>query len=305
MARLGLDSSGFATGLARAQTTAARAGAQMGNAMRNQFVAFFGTAAVAAAIKSVVDYGGKINDLSNRTFQSKTELQEFDYIAQQTGTSLEAFVNAEKKLAVAQQDALRGSKEQAELFEKFGFTMADLERLNPHQIFMLMSEAIRKSSLSGESMNAVIKLMGRSANELIPAMKEGFDGMIDRAHRLGLILSDEVITKLDEVGDRMNEAKLRMRAPAASAAMFGVEKVEELAAFAAGLKALWDKPIPSKGQSWKDVYTGGVDEYNQRVMDSSGSRSLIAEFEKQRRLLENIERNTKQAADGEGIPNVL
>jgi len=298
-ARLGLDASGFATGLAKAQTTAAKAGAQMGGAMKSQFLAFFGTAAIGAMVKDVIDYGGKLSDLAKRSFMSREALQEFDYIANQTGTTVEGFVSAEQKLAKAQQEALGGSKEFVATFKNFGISVKDLKRLNPHQLFMLLSSSIGKSNLSSRELTDVLQLMGKSAGDLVPAMKQGFDGMIERAHKLGLILSDEVLDQLDEVGDRLSEAKARFRGPAASIALYGVQKLEEVGAIGSGLGQMFNamsNPGSDK-RPWATAYSEGVDSYNQKVMDSVGAQSLIIQKE-QADTLRKIEANTKNGEEG-------
>lgn len=280
--------------------------------MRNQFLAFFGTAAVAAAVKDVVSFGSKISDLSRKTFLSKSALQEFDYVAQQTGTTLDDFVKAEERLARSQQDAIEGNEELTNIFLRFGLRIQDLKRLNPHQLFTLIADAIHNTELSGRQVDEVLTLMGRSAGNILPAMKEGIDAMIDSANRLGFVLSDEVIDKLDGAADRMTDLKLRSRPIAATLAEAGVDALEwwMMAGKAgiAGAKGLGTATLAGKPNLWagmkaaNESWVGSSHEIANQV----GARSLIVEFEKQRRLLENIARSTEKTANAEGgIPNVL
>lgn len=283
-ARLGLDASGFATGLAQADLVAKRAGARIGSTMKQQFLAYFGTAAIGYAVKNVVEYGGRIADLEKRTFLSKKSLQEFDYIAGQTGTTLEAFVSAEQKLTRAQQDAIGGNKDLTAIFARYGLTVEDLKRMDPHQLFLLLSEAIGRTQLSGQQLDEVLTLMGRSAGDIIPAMKEGFTGLVDEATRFGIVLKDDIIEKLDQAGDRMDQLRMRSRGPAAGLAEMLIGTAESTEGAWRGFNASirhalgleFDPGRRSPLRIWRDE----VDQFNRDIANQIGSKSLYAQRRK-------------------------
>ncbi len=171
-----------------------------------------GTAVFGMAVKTG-ESSSRINDLSQKMGISKTGFQEWDYIMQQTGSSVESLQGAIKTLSDAAYDSASGSnKKAAAAFKELGIevqntngTFKDQETLFGEVITALagMDDHTKRTALATD-------LLGRSATELSPLLNEGAAGiakMREEAHSLGLIISDEAIISADEFGDSLDKLK--------------------------------------------------------------------------------------------------
>lgn len=193
IARLGLDSRDFREGIGAAR--AALGGFATGAV---------GTVISGAAIKSVVEYGDHIQDLSERYRVNSTELQRMGGVAQKEGSNLEGVGRAYDKLAKNSDAALQGNKEMIDSFADLGITTEDLRNLKPEEIML---------KIGNGSMHAsdLIKVLGRSALELRPTLKKLADGTAEFSDAI-----DEIdIQKLSEANDKLEDIKASARVAAA------------------------------------------------------------------------------------------
>src|SRR5688572_3177629 len=100
-AYLGLDGVGFERGLNKARSQAAAFGASLRRDMRSHFLAAFGVGAFVAATKNVMDYAGRVHDMSKRLGISTDAFQELDFALKQTGSSGEILGGVFNNLAKA------------------------------------------------------------------------------------------------------------------------------------------------------------------------------------------------------------
>jgi hypothetical protein len=164
--------------------------------MANPFV--LATAAIIGTIKaftditkSLVEYGSKIQETSEKTGLSTKALQEYKYIAEQTGGSLDTITASIKMMA-------RGLETNADTFAKIGVSIKDANGSfrSTTDIFNDTIGALGNLSNDTERTNLALKLFGRGALDMVPLLKEGSKGieeLRDKAHSLGLIMSDETI----------------------------------------------------------------------------------------------------------------
>jgi hypothetical protein len=207
MVRLGLDASQFQSGLKRAESVSAKFGSSLTGQMKGQLAALFGVGAIAAATKSVIDYAGSINDLAARLKVSTDTLQEWDYAAKMSGSSLETFVAAFQYLAK----------------QMPGETTDNILRM-----FNGVAAAVKSGTISNE-LQYVAHMLGKSGTELIPVFKSGLAEMGDEAKKLGLVIEKDVIGKLDEFGDKMDQLGVKARSGLGNAAAtFGTWLVDAL-----------------------------------------------------------------------------
>ncbi len=209
-AKISLDGSSWEAGMKQVSGGLKKLGGEFAG-IKNLIAGAFTLTAIIDQTKAIVDYGSKIHDLSTRTGISTDALQEFDYAAKQTGSSLDAFVGALRRMTVSQVNAAKADGDLREGFQALGVSLSDLQSKNPEQLFRQIAEKIRTSDLNANQLAAIIQVMGRSADEILPAMKEGFTDMADEAHKIGAVLEEDVINKLDEAGDAMVRAGAKMK----------------------------------------------------------------------------------------------
>ena len=143
--------------------------------------------------KELVEYGAKIQETSERTGLSTKALQEYKYVAEQTGGSLETITAAIKMMT-------RGLETNKGTFAALGIQLKDNKGnfLSTTQIFEETIGKLGDMTNDTERTNLALKLFGRGALDMVPLLKEGSKGIEElknKAHDLGLVMSDETIVK--------------------------------------------------------------------------------------------------------------
>lgn len=162
-----------------------------------------------AAAWSVADLSGGFVDLATRTGLSITQLQDYGQVAMSVGIDSGALANASIKLSTGLSGTGQESKILTESMGRLGIQFRDtqgelvpMDQLFPQVISKLaaMEDVTTRNALAGD-------IFGRSWVELGPVLDLGADGigeMIQRAHDLGLVMSEEAILEADKFGETMD-----------------------------------------------------------------------------------------------------
>lgn len=179
--------------------------------VRSRLAALFAGAALAGATRQAVQYASQFKDASEKLGVGTDFLQEAAYAAKLTGASLGDVELAMKRLLVAQNAAMRGDSGSLVAFERFGISIEKLRNMNAEQVFRAIAAHVEKANPSAQQMADAITLMGRSADSLLPAFRNGFNDLAEEAKRLGLVLSEDVLDRLDEMGDMLDKLILKTK----------------------------------------------------------------------------------------------
>lgn len=208
---LGLNISNFAAGLFQGKQLAKEFGHELDHQvghnldhLKGAFAAAFGVTAVEQGIHRAIEYGAKIGDLSARFDVSTDKLQEWGFAAEQTGASLEEVASAVKKTSVNQGKALLkddpfGSVSKS--FSALGVSFEDLKSKSSEQIFEQIAERVREVGHDSQTTAALIGIMGKSADSLIPMFEEGLPKLATQFRDLGLVIDKEMIGHLKQLED--------------------------------------------------------------------------------------------------------
>ena len=207
VAQLGLDATGFQLGLKKSEGSVKAFSKSVNSEIKGGLAAAFGAAAIGAASKSVIDYAGQVNDLASRLGVSAEMAQALSYAIKQSGGSMEDLEKAFIRIAVNQQAALGGNPELIEAFQRLGVSADDLRNKRFDQIFLGMAKAQESAAETGQQLADVLQVLGKTGVKLLPAMKEGLAGATEEAKNLGVVMSNEVIKSLDDMGDRIELVK--------------------------------------------------------------------------------------------------
>ena len=212
------DISQFQTALRSASTQLKRTGDSFKNMGAN--MGMYVTAPIAAATTAMLlltnrsaQFADSIDEMSDRTGIAKSTLQELSYVAGQIGIDFPAMEKAMARLNKTMGDAANGGDRQAEVFEKLGIQITDNEGQlrSMSDIFPEVVGALSRMSNETERNYTTMELFGRGANAVITPLtelgEEGLQQMIDRAHELGVVMSDEGIRSLAEYADAMESMK--------------------------------------------------------------------------------------------------
>ena len=154
------------------------------------------------AARSFAETGARLYDLSRRTGIAVEELSALDYVASQTGTSLEGVeigLRVMSKSVLGAADAAEGTTGK---LDHLGLSLKDLKGKSPIQQFNLIAERI--SAISDPTMRAAVALQmfGRSGTQLLP-MLEKLDKLRGEAKEFGLIRTTESVRQAKAFSDAM------------------------------------------------------------------------------------------------------
>lgn len=165
---------------------------------------------ISGLVGSFADYGDTIAKMSERTGIAAQTLSEFEYIAGQCGTNLGAFETAIKTMEKTLAGAANGASEAQGKLSQLGVSFFELQNKSPDQQFRTIAEAIARLPDPSQRAAAAMAMFGRSGTDLLPLMNAGagaIDELAQKAHDLGLVLSDEDYQAAEDAKDAMDNFK--------------------------------------------------------------------------------------------------
>jgi hypothetical protein len=124
-----------------------------------------GGAAILGSIKSVLDAGGRLNDLAANTGIAVSELVVLEQAFKDAGVGAEAVGPTIAKLQRSIQEA-GSSKSLQETFKSFGLSWEELQRLSPQQQFEAVTGALAKTDNVAKRTAASMAIFGKSSYKL-------------------------------------------------------------------------------------------------------------------------------------------
>jgi hypothetical protein len=195
---LGLDGNQFFSTLNRADASVKRFAGGTMTSLTRRVGALFAVSALTAGAKSIIDYAGRLTDLSKRTGVAVEELQRFDRAATENGSSLETLVGFWDKLNAARKIALeKPDSPQAAAFGKLGITRDRLEGEGAAGLTNLIANAFKNPANLEEINQALREVGGRGATDLTAAFRAG---MTEQYQSLQVMAAEDAAI-LDEMGD--------------------------------------------------------------------------------------------------------
>lgn len=188
----GLDSAGekassFGTNLKKGLTVAAGLSTAAITATTAATVA--GTKAFIDGVSTVASYADNIDKMSQKMNMSAEAYQEWDFVMQHAGTSIESMQASIKTLSNA---AETGN----EAFEQLGITEEQIASLSGEELFSETIKALQNVEDETQRTYLAGQLLGRGATELGPLLNmsaEEVENMKQEVHDLGGVLSDDAV----------------------------------------------------------------------------------------------------------------
>lgn len=196
-AKLGLDSSEYDEGLDNAEKKGsnfgkgikAATGVATGAIVATTAATVATTKAFISGVSDVAEYGNQIDKMSQKMNISAEAYQEWDFIMQHAGASIEGMKTSMLKLTKAAESG-------NETFEKLGISQEDLASMNNEEIFSATIQALQNVEDEAERTVLANELLGKGAMELGPLLNmtaDDLEEMREQAHTLGGVMSDEAI----------------------------------------------------------------------------------------------------------------
>ncbi len=170
-------------------------------------------AGLTAMVKSAIDTGDALDDMSQRVGVSVETLSVWKPVAEQSGVSGESFERGLRKLSTTMLEAATGSEDAARGLEAVGveFKNQDGTLRATDQVLLDLAERFKAMPDGAEKTALAVQLFGKSGAELIPFLNQGRDGINELAaemQALGVQMSSETAAQAGNFNDALDKLKL-------------------------------------------------------------------------------------------------
>lgn len=237
---LGLETAQFEKGVGKAKrevTGMERHISKAGTAIKAAFIGMMGVLAVdqfADLAKRGLEYASSLGEVASQLGVTTKALQEYRYAGSQAGIETGEMDQALSQLTRRIGDAAQGSKSINAAFDSLGVSIRDT---NGHVIdagdaIPLIAEGLKKIESPAERAAILVDLFGKSGQKLAPLLEggaAGVNGLRDAAHKLGIVLEDDVIQNADDAADKLSAMKQVLEAKIAGFAGRNAQLITDLA----------------------------------------------------------------------------
>ena len=181
-----------ATGVAVGAAGAAMAGAALG---------------IYKLAEDVSTYGDTVAKTARAIGMASDRFQEFRYIGERSGVSIDEMDVALKKLTVNLGDA---SSETIKSLGKLGLTVDQLKAAGPDESLFIIADGFAKITDPAERAAVAVDLFGKQGVKMGNVLAEGRGGLsalADEAHRLGYVMGEDALA----ASEKLNDSILNMK----------------------------------------------------------------------------------------------
>ncbi|MEW5771066.1 MAG: phage tail protein [Pseudomonadota bacterium] len=170
-------------------------------------------AGLTALVKSAIDTGDALDEMSQRVGISVETLSVWRPAAEQSGVSGESFEKGLRKLSTTMLEAATGSEEAARNFAAVGvaFKNQDGTLRGTDQVLLDLAERFKAMPDGAQKTALAVQLFGKAGAELIPFLNQGRDGIEELSaemQALGVQMSGETAAQAGEFNDALDKLKL-------------------------------------------------------------------------------------------------
>ena len=164
--------------------------------------------ALASCVTDSAAFADNVMSIATKTGLTTDQVQEFQYMAELTDTSLETITGSMAKLTKNMDGAKDGTGTAAEAFASLGVSVTDADgslRSN-QEVFAEVIDALGQMDNATERDATAMAIFGKSAQELNPLIatgSKGIEAFAKEAHDMGYVLDGEALNSLGAVDDAM------------------------------------------------------------------------------------------------------
>lgn len=187
----GMATAGKVAGAALAATTAAT---------------IAGGKAFVDGVSSMAAYGDNIDKMSQKMNMSAEAFQEWDFVMQHNGTTIESMQASIKTLSNAAENG-------SEAFEQLGLSQEEISKMSGEELFSATITALQDVESETQRTALAGKLLGRGATELgalLNMTASETEAMKQQAHELGGVLSDDAVKSAAQFQDSLQNMQTSM-----------------------------------------------------------------------------------------------
>ncbi len=164
--------------------------------------------AFAGAIGQTVDFGDKIQKLSDRLGISTEALSQYQHVAELSGVSFQTLTMGLQRMVRRISEAANGTGEAKDALKELGLEALALEKLQPDAQFEVLAEALSHVKDSSDRVRLSMKLFDSEGVALLQTMTKGAAGirqMRQEADALGLTLSRQEADEMARYNDQITK----------------------------------------------------------------------------------------------------
>jgi exonuclease VII small subunit len=165
----------------------------------------FAVGTVTRLAGDALQFASDLNDLSAKTGISTKALQEFKFAGDQVGVTLDDVSTAVLQM---QKHLAGGDKSALDALKKIGVSFTELKGLAPEDQFKRIAEGLSKIEDPALRNKTAFDIMGKAAANVLPLIASDLKKTSDEAARLGIVLDQQTIDQLDNLGDTWAKVKL-------------------------------------------------------------------------------------------------
>jgi len=199
-----LTGAGAKAGKSAGKSASSGFGSALGKGLKATGVAMtaLATGAVAAGTgiynlaSGVAEAGDNIDKMSQKLGISAQAYQEWGYVFERSGTSVDNLKVGMKTLGAVITDAANGSEGAAAKLEAVGLSIEDLSAMSQEEQLTAVITALQGMEEGAERTTAATDLLGKAGLDMAAVLNmtaEETQGLIDEAHEYGMIMSDDAV----------------------------------------------------------------------------------------------------------------
>ena len=183
---------------------------------------------------STSEHADEVDKVSQKLGMSRTAYQEWDYVLSQAGVDITSMQTGLKTLTNKLDDAKNGSSKATAMFDKLGLSMEDLQGMSREDVFAEIIKSMQSMEDSTERAALANDLFGKSGQELTALFNttaEATENLKNKAHELGMVMSDDAVQAGVDLHDTLDTAKRSigsLKNIIGSAAIPVIQKVTDL-----------------------------------------------------------------------------
>lgn len=168
---------------------------------------------------AVAEYGDHIDKTSQKMNLSAEAYQQWSFIAEHSGTSIDGLKMSMKTLAVQ-------AENNSDAFNKLGMSYDDINKMSQEELFENTIKALQGVKDTTERTAIATQLLGRGAMELGPLFNSSasdIDDMKDRLNDLGGVMSERLVKNSAAYEDAMTDLQAAVQGAKNNIADFFME----------------------------------------------------------------------------------
>lgn len=147
----------------------------------------------ADAVRRVVDYGSKLEDLALKTGIGVIALQKLDFVGKLVGVSLEQTASG---VTMLQNRLAGGDKGAIAALNELGLSLDEILRMSPDQMFLKVGAAVAAIPDPAKRTETAMDLLGRAGANLLPVLLT-----VNQEFERAPTVAEDAVKGLDRAGD--------------------------------------------------------------------------------------------------------